>query len=234
MVHVQRVRLRRQDPGANEILERGKRVNVALAAPSLDGVLLEPGKPFSFWRAIGRPAASLGYRHGIEVRGGCVVPSLGGGLCLLSNAVFRAAAELGWTIIERHGHTMEAVPSEDVPWGVDATVAWPYMDLRLMVPDRGEPARLGVRVEGDAVLVEVWSSAPGPTVELVAVDDRVVVVDGHRIRSNRIVRRTIGAGGREHRETIAVNKKRLVLPSDLGRSCLTCDLTGCAGRVTVP
>src|SRR4051812_13627990 len=96
LVHEQRVALRRSDDGAHPVFEDGKRVNVTLAAPALDGVLLAPGATFSFWRAVGPPRASLGFRHGMELRGGCVVPALGGGLCLLSNALFRAAVDLGW------------------------------------------------------------------------------------------------------------------------------------------
>jgi vancomycin resistance protein VanW len=227
--------MRRHDPGAHELLEQGKCVNVALAAPSLHGVVLDPGRPFSFWRAVGPPTAALGYRHGIEVRGGCVVPSIGGGLCLLTNALFRAAAEMNWVILERHGHTLEAVPSADEPWGVDATAAWPYIDLRFAVPRGGSPARLGVRVDGDVLVVEVWTVGTShPQVELMAADDRTELIEGHRIRSNRIVRRSTDELGVERVETIAVNTKRLLDPSDLARNCLTCDLTGCAGRVTVP
>jgi vancomycin resistance protein VanW len=160
------------------------------------------------------------------------VPSLGGGLCLLTNALFRAAAELGWTILERHGHTIEVVPSAEVPWGVDATAAWPYVDLRFAVPQGAAPARLAVRVDADAVLLEVWSNAPRASVELCAKDDRIEIVAGQRIRSNQIVRR-LAVNGAERLETIAANRKRLIPPADLARSCLTCDLTGCSGRVIV-
>jgi vancomycin resistance protein YoaR len=128
---------------------------------------------------------------------------------------------------------MEVIPSADVPWGVDATAAWPYVDLRFTVPDGAPPARLGVRVDADAVVLEVWSSAPHPSVELCATDDRVEVIDGERIRSNRIVRR-MAVNGVEQIDTIAVNRKRLIPPAELSRSCLTCDLTDCSGRVIVP
>lgn len=234
LIYERRIALLRDDPGANEVLERGKLVNVALAAPALDGLVLVPGRTFSFWRAVGRPSLALGYRYGMEIRGGCVVPSLGGGLCLLTNALFRVAADLGWDIKERHGHTMEAIPSSDEPWGVDATAAWPYIDLRFAVPADASPARLGVQIDGDALVVEVRSTSDSTVrVELSGVDNRIWVDDGARFRSNRVVRRSVEIGGREKLETIATNVKRLVATEDLARSCLTCDLTGCAGRVNI-
>jgi vancomycin resistance protein VanW len=234
LLHEQRMPMRRSDADANPLFEDGKCINVALAAPALDGIRLDPGVTFSFWRTVGPPRRSLGFRHGMELRGGCVVPSLGGGLCLLSNALFRAAADLGWVIVERHGHTMEAVPSDDQPWGVDATIAWPYVDLRLAVPAGDPPARLHVRVIGDDLELQVWGGAPVlRRVELVGVDDRVEIVDGQRVRQNRIVRRTTGPDRVVTTEVIATNAKRLLAPADLGRSCLTCQLDDCAGRITI-
>lgn len=230
----ERVSMVRSDPDAHPLFEEGKRVNVGLAAPALDGVLLQPGVTFSFWRTVGAARASLGYRHGMELRGGCVVPAVGGGLCLLSNALFRAAATLGWTIIERHGHTMEAIPSDDQPWGVDATIAWPYTDLRFAVPGGDPPARFHVRVVGDHVELQVWSEAAvARQVLLTAVDDRVEIIDAQRVRRNRIVRTIIEADGTTTNATIAENAKRLLVPADLGRNCLTCGLENCAGRVTI-
>src|SRR5688572_16197704 len=38
--------------GADARLERGKLVNVALAAPHIDGAVVAPDRPFSFWRAV--------------------------------------------------------------------------------------------------------------------------------------------------------------------------------------
>src|SRR5687768_1887203 len=58
--------------GADPILERGKLVNLALAAPHLDGLVVAPDAPLSFWRAVPRPTAARGYRHGMELRGGCI------------------------------------------------------------------------------------------------------------------------------------------------------------------
>src|SRR5262245_12150177 len=68
-------------------LTAGKVENLRVAARRLDGLELEPGAVFSFWRHLGQPARWKGYVEGRELREGCVVPSIAGGLCQLSNAL---------------------------------------------------------------------------------------------------------------------------------------------------
>jgi len=231
-VHGQHVvPIARLDPAADPRLEAGKRVNLGLAAPAFDGRLLSPERALSFWRVLGRVTAADGYRPGLELRGGCLVPSIGGGLCLLSNALFALAASLGWTILERHGHTMEAVrPPPGEPWGLDATVAWPHVDLRVAPLD---PVRLGARVEGGVLRVEVRGARP-PRVDVVlrSIDDRT---DG-AVRSNRLVRAIVDrATGRVVGESIiAATRKRLLHSTERARTCWTCGEVACAARVEGP
>lgn len=207
------VPLARTDADAHPLLEAGKQHNVALAARSVDGLTLAPGAPFSFWRAVGRLTAGRGYRHGMALHEGCVVPTVGGGVCLLSNALFQLAAQSGWRILERHGHSIEAVPHTGPgPWGMDATLSWPDVDLRF-APEQGT-VRLHVAV--DATHLHVWasSSRPFPSVLLWAEDDRLTAED---IRENLVLRR-VG----ERTEVLAANRKRLTGAAQRRRNCLTC------------
>jgi len=224
LVYERRITIVRSDAGADPILEQGKRVNVALAAPHFDGVVLARGVPLSFWRTLGRVSARRGYRYGMELRGGCIVPALGGGICLLSNALFEMAARLGWTILERHGHSMDAGIPVPGMWGLDATVVWPHVDLRV-APTTGR-ARLRVKVTGNELCLSVESGSPAVSdVLLSAVDDETQ----RSHRTNRIVRRI---GARE--EVLAVNRKRVLERTEPQKSCLTCDETTCKERVVVP
>lgn len=230
-VYEREISIARTDPGADPVLEQGKRVNLALAAPCFDGLALTPEQPLSFWRALGRVTAARGFRHGMELRGGCIVPTLGGGLCALSNALFRMACELGWTIIERHGHTREAAPLGEAPWGLDATVFWPHVDLRI-APREGR-ARLGVVVAGDHLRLRVDATAPlGTRVELAGAGDRVDADRGVRTRRNRVLRVIVDqATGREvQREVVAINHKQLVHVDDQRRNCMTCGEEACHAR----
>jgi vancomycin resistance protein VanW len=169
----------------------------------------------------------------MELRGGCIVPTVGGGICLISNALFRMACELGWRVIERHGHTMEASPPDPAEpvWGLDATVLWPHVDLRI-APHAGL-ARLSVRVAGDALEVAVDAAEPLATrVELRSAGDWIGEREGVRIRHNQIGRRIVDvATGRVVvSEVIAENRRRLLHAAEQRRNCLSCDEDACHAR----
>jgi len=122
------------DPRERE-LELGKVQNLRVAARAIDGLLLDPGAVFSFWRATGRPTRAKGYVVGRELRQGCMIPTIAGGICQLTNALSRAAAQAGMEIIERHRHSA-AVDGLVIDAATDATVFWNYLDLRFRAPRR--------------------------------------------------------------------------------------------------
>jgi hypothetical protein len=138
-------------------LTAGKVENLRVAVRRLDGVELGPGEVFSFWRALGRPSRGRGYVEGREIREGCVVPSVAGGLCQLSNALYDAALHAGFEIVERHAHT-RVVPGSLAEVGRDATVFWSYVDLRFSSPT-------GLRIEAELTggdLVVTLRAPPAP------------------------------------------------------------------------
>jgi len=202
-------------------------VNVALAAPALDGLMLKRDRPFSFWHAVGRLAPALGYRPGASYQDGCVVPAVGGGICMLSNALFAMAAQLGWRILARHGHTLDGAPVPEAQWGLDATVFWPYVDLRF-APREGQ-VRLGVSVRSGTLYLRARGTEPlRGTVELEAIDARTVARQGLLFRENRIRLRLIdNAGATLAEEIIADNRKRLRAPGEMAISCLDCGERQC-------
>ncbi len=112
------------------VLRCGKVQNLRVAVSHFDGVEVLNGKVLSFWSQLGRPTKSKGYVEGREVVNGCVVPTVGGGLCQLSNALAEVAAVAGIRLMERHRHSAMIEQQRQVDY-VDATVAWNYIDLRL-------------------------------------------------------------------------------------------------------
>jgi vancomycin resistance protein YoaR len=115
--------------GAERVLTLGKIENLRIAAQRLHGVVIPAHQTFSFWRHVGRVTRRAGYVRGREIREGCLVPSIGGGLCQLSNALYDAALRAHFTIVERHAHTA-IVAGSFAAAGRDATVFWNYVDLR--------------------------------------------------------------------------------------------------------
>jgi len=110
-------------------LELGKVQNLRIAAATINGIVLQPSDTFSFWRAVGRPSRRNGYVAGRELRSGCMIPSVGGGICQLTNALSRVAHAAGMEIVERHSHTLHP-PGFFIDSTTDATVFWNYVDLR--------------------------------------------------------------------------------------------------------
>ncbi|HET6407128.1 MAG TPA: VanW family protein, partial [Chthoniobacteraceae bacterium] len=110
-------------------LQAGKVHNLRLAARAVDGVRLKAGETFSFWAQVGRPIRRRGFVAGRELREGCIIPSIGGGLCQLSNSLYDAALSANFEIVERHAHS-QRIPGSMSVTGRDATVFWNYVDLR--------------------------------------------------------------------------------------------------------
>jgi hypothetical protein len=107
----------------------GKIQNLRIAIRAIDGLEVPANRAFSFWAQIGKPTRRKGYARGRELRQGCMIPTIGGGLCQLSNALYQCALESGFEIVERHAHS-QVVPGSAAEFGRDATVFWNYVDLR--------------------------------------------------------------------------------------------------------
>ena len=110
-------------------LEDGKIQNLRVAIRRLNGVEVPGESVFSFWTQVGFPGRIRGFVRGRELREGCLIPNIGGGLCQLSNALYDAALSAGFEIIERHRHS-QVIPGSLAEIDRDATVFWNYVDLR--------------------------------------------------------------------------------------------------------
>jgi len=110
-------------------LQLGKAQNLRQALRSLNGVEVPADATFSFWKQVGAASTWKGYVPGRELRQGCIIPTVGGGLCQLSNALYDAALTAGFEILERHAHS-EVIPGSLAEENRDATIFWNYVDLR--------------------------------------------------------------------------------------------------------
>ncbi|MBW2261777.1 MAG: VanW family protein [Deltaproteobacteria bacterium] len=105
--------------------------NVEHGAAKLDGAIILPGRIMSFNGIVGERSLEAGFREAPEIYEGEMVEGVGGGTCQVSSTLHAAAFYAGLEIIERYPHSR---PSSYVRMGLDATVSYPTVDLRIRNP----------------------------------------------------------------------------------------------------
>lgn len=138
-------------------LQAGKVQNLRIAVRALNGRSGSAHETFSFWSNVGRATRRRGFVQGRELREGCVIPNIGGGLCQLSNALYDAALKAGFEILERHEHSRQMPDSRFI--GRDATVFWNYVDLRFRSPN---PFQIAAELTREELIVRFHSIASLP------------------------------------------------------------------------
>jgi vancomycin resistance protein YoaR len=104
-----------------------KQANITLAAKRLNGVVVPPGKTFSFNKELGPTTIDSGFQvgWGIAANGTNVktVPSVAGGICQVATTLFHSVFWSGYQIEERNWHLywISSYTSNGVI-GLDATV----------------------------------------------------------------------------------------------------------------
>jgi vancomycin resistance protein VanW len=162
----------------------GKLANIALGAAALDGVIVAPGETFSFWALVGRPSGAAGFQLGRSIRGGVAGGDIGGGLCQVSGIAYEAGLRAGLRIAERHPHSRDLYTEAErfTPLGMDATVVWPYRDLRLLNA-HALPVRFAFTVDGRTLVATVHAPI---ALSPVAIEiERADQVDRRRVRVRR-------------------------------------------------
>lgn len=105
--------------------------NLTLAARRTNGVLVAPGKEYSFNRSVGEISARTGYATAYIIAQGRTVLGEGGGVCQTSTTLFRAVLNAGLPITSRHPHAYRVSYYEiESPVGFDASVYQPSLDFK--------------------------------------------------------------------------------------------------------
>lgn len=141
----------------------GRAHNIALAASSIGELVIWPGETFSFNETVGPRTPERGYRKAPVIVGERYEDDYGGGVCQVSTTAYVAMLQAGFSIRERYCH---GLPVDYVPLGLDATVAWDYLDLKMTNPGP-YPCILRARVTGGALTVDVFGKRiPGLKIEV--------------------------------------------------------------------
>ena len=109
------------------ILSPIQKNNIDIASRAVNNTVLEPGEEFSFNRVVGPRTDGKGYRPASSYLGPDSPSTVGGGICLVSSAIYQAALESNCRIVERVPH-LRTIAS--VPPGLDATVWYGRADLK--------------------------------------------------------------------------------------------------------
>lgn len=111
--------------------QAGRGQNIARAAAGIDGVVLFPGEVVSFNENVGPRSLENGFAVAAEIYKGEMRQGIGGGTCQVAGTLHAAAVYGGLDVVQRANHSR---PSGYIGLGLDATVVYPEVDLRLRNP----------------------------------------------------------------------------------------------------
>jgi vancomycin resistance protein YoaR len=128
---------------------RGK--NIDNASQKLDGLVISPGEMISFNTVVGERSESNGFAKSWEIFKGEMVEGVGGGTCQAASTFHAAAFFAGFDVLERLPHSR---PSAYIPMGLDSTVVYPGVDLKVRNP-HPFPVVVHAKTDGSKLRVEL-------------------------------------------------------------------------------
>ncbi|MBB6669871.1 VanW family protein [Cohnella nanjingensis] len=173
-------------------LQINKVHNLKIASRLLNGLVLQPGETFSYWRLFGDATKRKGYLDGMILFYGRVTTGVGGGLCQLSNLIYWITLHTPLTVTERYRHSYDVFPDtgRSQPFGSGATCAYNYLDLQIK-NETDRPYQLIVYLT-DTDLAGEWRTTAPPTKSYEVYEKEHWITQEHwggYIRHNRIHRK---------------------------------------------
>ena len=111
--------------------QRPRARNIEVAASHVDGLVIEAGQSISFNDVVGPRTEDNGFKTAFEIVKGEYKEGTGGGTCQVASTLHAIAFFGGLDIVQRLPHSR---PSAYIPSGLDATVVYPVVDLKLRNP----------------------------------------------------------------------------------------------------
>ncbi len=129
--------------------------NMQVSCEATNSVALLNGETFSFNALTGdTTTATLGYVEAGAISGNKLIKAYGGGICQTATTIYGAALRANMTIVERSNHQW---PSTYVPIGQDATIGYPYCDLKFR-NDTGSPVYIKMSMNGRTLICEFYGT----------------------------------------------------------------------------
>lgn len=181
-------------------LQYNKITNLQLACHCINGLVIQPGESFSFWKLVGKPTRRKGYLDGLVLCNGGFYPGTGGGLCQLSNLIYWTALHTPLTVTERWRHNYDVFPDNNrtQPFGSGATVSYNYIDLQVR-NDTRYTYQLLVGLDEHSLHGDWLSSQTWPQRYEVYEREHIIKAEwwGDYTRHNVLGRRVYDANGHE-------------------------------------
>lgn len=132
--------------------------NMKTALAACNNSVIEPGATWSFNECTGDSnLESNGYLPAGVISDGRLETGIGGGLCQASSTIYNAALLADMEVVERSNHRW---PSSYVPVGLDATIDYPNLDLKLK--NKGETQMfMGCSMSGAKLFVQIFGVKSG-------------------------------------------------------------------------
>ena len=114
-------------------LQENKAVNLSIAAPKVNKIIIKPGETFSFWQLVGVPSEKQGYKTGLTIVHGKPSRDIGGGMCQFTNLIHWMILHSPLEIVEHHHHDgVDLFPDFNrvVPFGTGTSILYNYKDYR--------------------------------------------------------------------------------------------------------
>ena len=186
--------IRRRLGNVNMQLQENKAVNLALATPHINGLLIRPGETFSLWKLVGRTTARKGYKEGLTITKGQPAQGIGGGLCQLSNLIHWMVLHSELTITEHHHHDgLDLFPDHgrQIPFGTGTSISYNYLDYRV-TNNTSNTYQLRLWVDDKYLCGELRAAAEQPhTFHIHAENEYFSRQDGIVYRNGQVYRDTI-------------------------------------------
>lgn len=125
--------IRRKLGNVNMDLQENKAINLSLASPKIDKILIKPGQIFSFWYLVKSCSEKNGYKEGLTIFSDRPSSGIGGGLCQLTNLIHWMILHSDMKIIEHHHHDqIDLFPdfNRTIPFGTGTSIMYNYLDYR--------------------------------------------------------------------------------------------------------
>lgn len=128
--------------------------NILNACNYLNNCNISKGEIFSFNEVLGPFSEEQGYVQstGFDAEGK-IIKIIGGGICQVSTTLYNAALIANFEIIERNEHS---APVDYVPQGKDATICYPYVDLKFK-NTYGSDVFLKAKCDSKTVTIELYA-----------------------------------------------------------------------------